>query len=210
LDCPSDASSFVAEANIKYGINIIGCDPLFDKDPKILEEQGEKDIEYVVERVSLSPKLYKWDYYLSVEGLRNCRKLALKQFIPHYQQELPNDMLEAWHRARDIMYTDKTDSNVRTSKIISKYLSLLKDMHDYITSSTIQSSNKMKDEKLKKIEQEYNKLAYRRGAVIQDIVRIERTEESRFLFEDADFSYETIKKLIAQGYDDVEKVLKDI
>jgi NTE family protein len=108
------------------------------------------------------------------------------------------------------MYTDKTDSNVRTSKIISKYLSLLKDMHDYITSSTIQSSNKMKDEKLKKIEQEYNKLAYRRGAVIQDIVRIERTEESRFLFEDADFSYETIKKLIAQGYDDVEKVLKDI
>src|SRR5262252_983633 len=47
---PSGASSFVAEANIKYEINTIGCDPLFDKDPKILEEQGEKDIEYVVER----------------------------------------------------------------------------------------------------------------------------------------------------------------
>ncbi|HXX96167.1 MAG TPA: hypothetical protein VEL11_03510 [Candidatus Bathyarchaeia archaeon] len=38
-----------------------------------------------------------------------------------------------------MMYTDKTDSNVRTSKVISKYLSLLKDMHDYITSGTIQS-----------------------------------------------------------------------
>jgi len=48
-------------------------------------------------------------------------------------------MLETWHRARDMMYTDKTDSNVRTSKAISKYLSLLKDMHDYITSGTIQS-----------------------------------------------------------------------
>jgi len=85
LDCPSGASSFVAEANIKYGINTIGCDPLFDKDPKILEEQGEKDIEYVVERVSHSPNLYKWDYYISVDGLRNCRKLALKQFISDYK-----------------------------------------------------------------------------------------------------------------------------
>jgi NTE family protein len=57
------------------------------------------------------------------------------------------------------------------------------------------------------IEKEYNKLAYQRGAVIQDIVRIERTEESRFLFEDADFSFETIKKLITQGYNDAEKAL---
>ena len=46
------------------------------------------------------------------------------------------------------MYTDKTVSNVRTSKIISKYLSLLKDMHDYIMSNTIQSPNKSNNEKL--------------------------------------------------------------
>lgn len=113
-------------------------------------------------------------------------------------------MLEAWHRARDIMYTDKTDSNVRTSKIISKYLSLLK---DDMTSCTIQSPNKFNNEKLATIEEEYNKLAHQRGAVIQDIVRIDRTEESRFLFEDADFSFETIKKSIAQGYNDAERAL---
>jgi NTE family protein len=105
------------------------------------------------------------------------------------------------------MYTDKTASNVRTSKIISKYLSLLKDMHDYILSSTIQSPNKSNDGKLAAIEEEYNKLAHQRGAVIQNIVRIERTEDSRFLFEDADFSFETIKKLIIQGYNDTEKAL---
>jgi len=116
-------------------------------------------------------------------------------------------MLEAWHRARDIMYTDKTASNVRTSKIISKYLSLLKDMHDYIMSSTSQSPNKSNNGKLATIEEEYDKLAHQRGAVIQDIVRIERTEDSRFLFEDADFSFETIKKLIAQGYNDAERAL---
>jgi NTE family protein len=132
------------------------------------------------------------------------KKVYIVNLFPHSQQEVPNDMLEAWHRARDIMYTDKTASNVRTSKIISKYLSLLKDMHDYITTSTI---HPIHHEKLKKIEQEYNKLAHQRGAVIQDIVRIERTEESRFLFEDADFSIETIKKLIAQGYNDAEGAL---
>jgi NTE family protein len=103
------------------------------------------------------------------------------------------------------MYSDKTASNVRTSKIISKYLSLLKDMRscDYITSSTI---HPIHHEKLKTIEQEYYKLAHQRGTVIQDIVRIERTEESRFLFEDAEFSLETIKKLIARGYNDAEKL----
>jgi NTE family protein len=133
------------------------------------------------------------------------KKVYIVNLFPHSQQEVPNDMLEAWHRARDIMYTDKTASNVRTSKIISKYLSLLKDMHDYITSSTI--NHPIHHEKLKTIEREYYKLAHQRGAVIQDIVRIERTEESRFLFEDADFSFETIKKLIAQGYDDAERAL---
>jgi NTE family protein len=132
------------------------------------------------------------------------KKVYIVNLFPHSQQEVPNDMLEAWHRARDIMYTDKTASNIRTSKIISKYLSLLKDMHDYITSSTI---HPIHHEKRKTIEQEYNKLAHQRGAVIQDIVRIERREDSRFLFEDADFSLVTIKKLIAQGYNDAETAL---
>jgi hypothetical protein len=93
LDCPSGASSFAAEAHNKYGINTIGCDPLFDKDPKILEEQGEKDIEYVVERVSLSHNLYKWDYYLSVEGLRNYRKLGtgIRRYIKAELPKLPFD-----------------------------------------------------------------------------------------------------------------------
>jgi len=83
--------------------------------------------------------------------------------VPHYQQEIPNDMIETWHRARDISYTDKTASNVRTSKIISKCLFLLKDMRDYIMSNTIQSPNKSNNRKLATIEEEYNKLAHQRG-----------------------------------------------
>jgi len=72
LDCPSGASSFVAEANNRYGINTIGCDPLFDRHSRILQKQGEEDIEYVVNRVSLAPELYNWDFYSyrRVKGLQ--------------------------------------------------------------------------------------------------------------------------------------------
>jgi NTE family protein len=58
-----------------------------------------------------------------------------------------------------------------------------------------------------KMELEYNKLARKRGAIIKEIVRIERPEKTHFLFEDADFSVATIKKLIRQGEDDTERVL---
>jgi hypothetical protein len=83
LDCPSGASSFVAEAT-KRGINAVGCDPLFDTDVQSLAEQGKKDIEYVVKRVSEAPDLYKWDFYSSIEELRDYRSSALSQFLSDY------------------------------------------------------------------------------------------------------------------------------
>lgn len=46
-----------------------------------------------------------------------------------------------------------------------------------------------------------------RGAIIKEIIRIERPEKTHFLFEDADFSLTTIKKLIRQGERDAEKAL---
>jgi Methyltransferase domain len=84
LDCPSGASSFVAEANSKYGIQAIGCDRLFDRDVETLSKWGEDDIEYVIQRVSTDPNLYKWDFYSSIEKLREYRELALQQFLLDY------------------------------------------------------------------------------------------------------------------------------
>ncbi len=86
LDCPTGSSSFVAEACNSYRINAVGCDPLFDKDPKILERMGKKDIEYVIQRVSTATNLYNWDYYSSLEELRYFRKLALEQFLLDYKE----------------------------------------------------------------------------------------------------------------------------
>jgi hypothetical protein len=47
------------------------------------------------------------------------------------------------------------------------------------------------------------------GAVIRKIIRIERQEKTPFLFEDADFSVSTIKNLIRQGEEDMEKALME-
>jgi hypothetical protein len=84
LDCPCGVSSFVAEANSKYGIQAIGCDNLFDKDVETLSKRGEDDIEYVIQRVSTDPNLYNWDFYSSIDKLREYRELALQQFLLDY------------------------------------------------------------------------------------------------------------------------------
>jgi NTE family protein len=120
-------------------------------------------------------------------------------------------MFETWHRARDIIYTDKTDNNIRLSRIISRYLSLLKEMHDLLMIKNVnlkeENDPKLKD-RFMKMELEYNKLARHRGAIIRELVRIERPEKNHhFLFEDADFSIATIKKLIRQGEADTERAL---
>lgn len=134
------------------------------------------------------------------------KKVYIVNLFPHVQEELPKNIFEIWHRARDIMHTDKTDNSVKMSKVISKYLLLMREMHDII-------SNAHLDEELHKrftkIEPEYHKLADARGAIIDEITRIERTEDAPFLFEDADFSLATIKKLIRQGEGDAEKALAE-
>jgi NTE family protein len=139
------------------------------------------------------------------------KTVYLVNIFPHYQKHLPQDMFEAWHRARDIIYTDKTDNNIRLSTIMSRHLSLLKEMHDLLKISCAKIKEKDNDtkfnERFDKMELEYSKLARRRGAIIKEIVRIERPEKTHFLFEDADFSIATIRKLIRQGEEDTDKAL---
>ncbi len=132
------------------------------------------------------------------------KKVYIVNLFPSSHEELPSNMSEVWHRARDIMHTDKTEHNVRMSKIITRYLTLLKEMHDIISAVKLDEKTK---ERVKKIEREYHKLAFERGAIIKEIIRIERLEESHFLFEDADFSIATINQLIRRGEEDAESIL---
>lgn len=132
------------------------------------------------------------------------KNVYIVNLFPRNHDELPQNMSESWHRARDIMHTDKTEHNVRMSNVISRYLKVIKEMHDIISNLELNDSLK---KRLEKIEPEYHKLACDRGAIIQKMIRIERQEESHYIFEDADFSLTTIRRLIAQGYQDAQKVL---
>jgi len=117
-------------------------------------------------------------------------------------------MFEAWHRARDIIYTDKTDNSIRMSKVISRYLFLLREMHELLMIRNSEYHDAKLENRFQRMEHEYTKLALLRGAIIREIVRIERSEKTHFLFEDADFSVVTTRKLIKQGEEDAERALK--
>lgn len=159
--------------------------------------------------------LYLWDgTLLSNTPLRevidaspkNHKRVYIVNLFPKNQKELPTNMFDIWHRARDIIHTDKTDHNIHMSKVISKYLTVMRQMHDLLNNVHI-------DESMKDIffqtEKEYHKLATDRGAIIEEITKIERTEDIHYIFEDADFSIATIQKLIKQGEDDAEKALQE-
>ena len=62
----------------------------------------------------------------------------------------------------------------------------------------------------KELELQYNDIIQERGAIIDELIYIQRKEKSghHFLFEDADFSVDTIKQLIKEGEQDAEETLK--
>ena len=159
--------------------------------------------------------MYLWDgSLLSNTPLRevidaspkNHKRVYIVNLFPKIQRELPTNMFDIWHRARDIIHTDKTDHNIHMSKIVSRYLRVMRRMHDLL-------SNVHMDERMEgtfiQIEKEYHKLATDRGAIIEEITKVERKEDVRYVFEDADFSLATIQKLIKQGEDDAEKILQE-
>src|SRR5215831_7135554 len=70
------------------------------------------------------------------------KKVIMVNLFPHNQEDLPRNMQEVWHRARDIMHTDKTDQTIKMSKIISRYLTIIKQMHDILESADLDKENK--------------------------------------------------------------------
>jgi NTE family protein len=159
--------------------------------------------------------LYLWDgSLLSNTPLRevidaspkNHKRVYIINLFPKIQNELPTNMFDIWHRARDIIHTDKTDHNIHMSKIVSRYLTVMRQMHDLL--NNIHMDENMKDAFFQ-IEKEYHKLATDRGAIIEEITKIERKEDVRYIFEDADFSLTTIQKLIKQGENDAERILQE-
>lgn len=143
--------------------------------------------------------------------------VCIVSLFPRRIKNLPSNILGVLHRARDILFTDKTYHNVKMSRVISRYLMLLKEMHDILMhvydNAQIDEDTR---ERIRRIEPEYHRLSVERGAIVRKMVRIERRERIRghdydydygSIFEDADFSLENIRRLIMQGEDDAERVI---
>ena len=137
------------------------------------------------------------------------KKFYIVDVFPRQQKEIPNSMMGVLHRARDIIFMDKTDRNVEMLKVNEKYLNLLKNIYSIIYSEDAQVDQKTKD-KLKELDPEYHSLTQKHGAAITDVIRIGKKEDDlHYLFEDADFSTYRIKKLIAEGEKDAERAISN-
>jgi NTE family protein len=130
------------------------------------------------------------------------KQVYVVDLFPKNHPEIPNNMFDVWHRARDIMHTDKSENNIRISKIITRYLKLIREMHEILKSSILDEKAKSK---FAQLESEYHSLASERGGIIDKIIRIQRQEHVHFLLEDADFSIATIRKRIDKGERDAEE-----
>jgi NTE family protein len=134
------------------------------------------------------------------------KEFYIVDVFPRQQKEIPTNMVEVWHRARDIIFMDKTDKNIQMLSNFERYLSLLKKINNILNADDARIDEKTKA-RLKELEPEYDELAQRRGAIVKELTRIGRREKMHFLLEDADFSQYRIKKLIEEGEEDAERAL---
>ena len=102
---------------------------------------------------------YLWDGSLltntpMLEVVRRSPQIDKKFYIvdvfPRQQKEIPSNMMEVWHRARDIMFMDKTDKNIEMLGVVEKYLSLVRKIYEILHADDAKVDQTTK-EKLKEI-----------------------------------------------------------
>jgi NTE family protein len=162
--------------------------------------------------------VYAWDgSLLSNTPLREVidassvkdKRVFLVENYPKTCDTLPDNLLEVQHRARDIMFSDKTLHNVQMSKTITYYLRLINDLYNMLEDH-FNSEKKEEIEKFQKIRVRYKKVSEEHGAEIKRVHHIIRSEPFPSLYENADFSVDTIKASIKDGELKTNQILKDI
>ena len=165
--------------------------------------------------VEIEDGVYAWDGgLLSNTPLRevidaspvNDKRISIVENYPKRINALPKNLPEVYHRARDIIFSDKTENNVTMSKVITRYLAYIEELYQLLENN-IEKIN-VSPQQLKKIRRKYKKYKQERGAEIKDIIYITRDEPYPHMYENADFSPETIKSSIKKGEDKTNELLK--
>lgn len=205
---------------ILTAVNILTAEPLtFDSSkqqitPKQILATSAYPL-YNFRWVEVQDGVYAWDGgLLSNTPLReaidaspvNDKRIFLVENYPKKVEALPKNLLEVYHRARDIMFSDKTEHNVTMSKLITLYLDYIEELYQLIESHM--DLTKVDPMQLKRIRQKYRKYKQERGAEIKDVFHISRDEPFPHMYENADFSPETIKDSIREGEIKTMELLK--
>jgi NTE family protein len=205
---------------ILTAVNILTADPLtFDSSkqqitPKHILATSAYPL-YNFRWIEVEDGVYAWDGgLLSNTPLRevidaspvNDKRIFLVENYPKRVNTLPKSLPEVYHRARDIMFSDKTEYNVRMSKVITQYLRYIEELYQLI--ETRMDLQKVDPKQLKRIRKKYKKYKQERGAEIKDIFHITRDEPFPHMYENADFSPQTIKNSIKEGEAKTNEILK--
>jgi NTE family protein len=139
------------------------------------------------------------------------KKVIVSDTFPRRQEnKLPNNFAETWHRARDILFVDKSSNELEESKRKKEIFSIVQELYDIISNVKIEDE-KLKN-KVKEVKKNYNNIIKMRGDIIDELISIKRNEDEKsdhFILEDWDFSLATIKELMSQGEQDAERTLQE-
>jgi NTE family protein len=156
--------------------------------------------------VEVEDGIYAWDGgLLSNTPLREAidaspvkdKRVCIVENYPKRVNALPKNLPEIYHRARDIIFSDKTEHNIQMSKVITRYLDYIQELYQLLENN-IDRIN-VESQQLKGIRRKYKKYKQEHGAKIRDIIYVTRDEPFPHIFENADFSPETIKNSIKEG-----------
>ena len=156
--------------------------------------------------VEVEDGIYAWDGgLLSNTPLREAidaspvkdKRVFIVENYPKKVNALPKNLPEIYHRARDIIFSDKTEHNIQMSKVITRYLDYIQELYQLLENNI--DRIKVKSQQLKGIRRKYKKYKQEHGAEIRDIIYVTRDEPFPHIFENADFSPETIKNSIKEG-----------
>jgi len=137
------------------------------------------------------------------------KKVFLVENYPKSVENLPSNLQEVQHRARDIIFSDKTLHNIHMSKTMTYQLKLINDLYKMLKDH-FKSDDKEELKKFENIYARYKKVSEDRGAEIKGVYYITRDEPFPSLYENADFSLNAIKGSIRDGEQKTNNVLKVI
>ncbi|MGB5090840.1 MAG: patatin-like phospholipase family protein [Nitrososphaeraceae archaeon] len=217
---PKDSNSNINTRLIITAVDVLTAEPLiFDSYKKHIEMKHLLATigypQYGFPWVEVSDGTFAWDgSLLSNTPIREVMIASPSKnknifVVENYRKKidkLPTNLSEVMSRAKDIMFSDKTQSLEKMSRLITRQVNLIETLYDIFQES---DQSKIDKDKINYITQEHSILVEKYGAKILKLNRITRTiPAAPYYLQNADFSVNTIKELIRQGETRAFDILK--